>query len=213
MPGFLQRIRSDAVAGLSKQERQACETLLSGAADSAGDELPPRSFVRRWLLEDLTGALAEVGRNRQFDRGQQMYVSALCARCHRLGSVGVSIGPDLTSVTRRFSRQNLLESILQPSRVIAQDYRSQRIVTSEGKILEGRVIYSGDYRSPIMRIATNPLIPTQVVELEKSQVESFSASPVSFMPQGLLDTLQQDEILDLLAYIEAAGNPDHPNFR
>ena len=62
-------------------------------------------------------------------------------------------------------------------------------------------------------IATNPLTPAEVTEVEKSTIESHSPSPVSFMPQGLLDTLRKDEILDLFAYIQAGGDPEHPSFR
>ena len=213
MPGFLQNIRSDAIAGLNDEERQACKPLLAGGSDPDDDETTPRPFVKQWKFEELAGSLDEIGSGRRFQQGQQMYKAALCARCHRLGNVGTSLGPDLTSVASRFSRTNLLESILFPSRVIAENYRSQRLVTTEGKILEGRVVYAGDYRSPTLMVATNPLAPTQVTEVEKSQIESHWPSPVSFMPQGLLDTLQKDEILDLLAYIEAGGDPNHPSFR
>ena len=142
-----------------------------------------------------------------------MYAVALCSSCHRLGETGTPLGPDLTSLASRFSRTNLLESILFPSRIIAENYRSRRIVTSEGKVLEGRVINAGDFRTPTLKIVTNPLIATQVTEIEKSDIESHSPSPVSIMPKGLLDTLNMEEILDLLAYIEAAGNPDHLSFQ
>ena len=74
-----------------------------------------------------------------------------------LGTRGRSFGPDLTSVSRRFSRRNLLESIVDPSRVVADDYRSRRIVTTRGKVIEGHVVHSGDYRAEILKIATDPL--------------------------------------------------------
>ena len=213
MPGFLANIRKDAVASLSEQEREACETLLAGGADLDAPGSPPRPVVKQWQLEELSKALAKTGHSADFERGRQMYEAALCARCHRLGRVGRSIGPDLTAVSRRFSRQNLLESILVPSRVIADDYRSQRIVTSDGRVLEGRVVYRGDFRAPTLMIATNPLAPAEVTELAKSEIESHSPSSVSFMPQGLLDTLSQDEILDLFAYIQAGGDAEHPSYR
>ena len=142
-----------------------------------------------------------------------MFAVALCARCHRFGQQGMALGPDLTSVARRFSRQDILQSILEPSQVIAENYRSQQVVTTSGKVLEGRVSYTGDYRSPILKIATDPMFPGKLIEIPKSEIEEYSWSATSYMPSGLLDTLSREEILDLLAYIESGGEPQHPVYR
>ena len=96
-------------------------------------------------------------------------------------------------------------SIIQPSKVIADNYQSLRIITSDGKSYTGRVVPGGDYRSSTLRLATDAQNPGKIVEIEKSDIEEQSLSPVSWMPEGLLDTLTQNDILDLLAYLEAGG--------
>jgi putative heme-binding domain-containing protein len=91
--------------------------------------------------------------------------------------------------------------------VVDEKYRTEQIVTSDGRVLIGRIISGGDYRSTRLRLVTDPLRPGEVTEIDKSDVESHQASPQSPMPAGLLDTLTPAEIADLLAYLESAGRP------
>jgi hypothetical protein len=67
-------------------------------------------------------------------------------------------------------------------------------------------VESGDYRQSVLRIAVDPLRPWQTTEISKDKVESHRESPVSPMPEGLLNTLSRDEVLDLLAYLESGGS-------
>ena len=212
MRGFIDNIRRDALNGLTDDERTAALGLLDSAAASAETPLPRRQLVKQWKLADLVSP-NDVGRVADYEQGSKMFSAALCARCHRMGQQGTPLGPDLTSVARRFSRQDILRSILEPSQVIAENYRSHQVVTTAGKVLEGRVIHTGDYRSPTLKIATDPLFPGRFVEIPKSEIEEYSWSATSYMPTGLLDTLSREEILDLLAYIESGANPRHPTFR
>ena len=59
----------------------------------------------------------------------------------------------------------------------------------------------------------NPLAKTTPVVLKKSEIESRAKSPASIMPKGLLDKLTLEEILDLVAYIVARGDPKHKVFQ
>ena len=65
----------------------------------------------------------------------------------------------------------------------------------------GRPVTSGDYRAEKLRIATDPLRPSVVVELDKKEIELHRLAATSPMPAGLLDTFTRDEIADLLAYL------------
>jgi len=214
MPGFLEKIREDATTGLSSAERAELGTLLLPATEeSPRTESPPaRPLVQAWTLADFD-SLEAVGRERNHERGRRLYEAALCSRCHRLGPTGRPVGPDLTFVARRFHRRDLLEAILDPSKAIAENYRSHRIVTTDGKTYEGRVVSSGDYRDPTLKLATNPHAPAQLTVIPKAHIESHAESAVSFMPAGLLNTLNREEILDLLAFIEAAADEQAPPFR
>ena len=82
-----------------------------------------------------------------------------------------------------------------------------------GRVFTGRIVPGGDFRSPTLRVSTDPLDRAQFVEFAKAAIELHKRSPVSPMPKELVDYLSQNEILDLLAYINAAGRAEHPSFR
>ena len=80
-------------------------------------------------------------------------------------------------------------------------------MTTDGKVYVGRPVLGGDYRSQTLRMAVDPQHPFQVTEIDKRTIEEQQVSAISFMPEGLLDTLTADEIRDLLAFIESGGGP------
>ena len=134
-----------------------------------------------------------------------MFAAASCNRCHRVGLVGTLVGPDLTGASRRFSRRDILDAIISPSKVIPDVYRSVVVETEDGIIHTGRVVPSGDFRAPTLRLSTNPNAPHEVIEIDKIDIVAQKISNISWMPEGLLNTLNEEEILDLLAFIEAGG--------
>jgi len=115
------------------------------------------------------------------------------------------VGPDLTAVGNRFSKRDVLKSVLEPSAVVAEKYRNVQIVTADGQTVVGRVVASGDYRSPTLRISTDPLTPEKTIEVAKVEIEAHEFSKVSPMPKGLLSTLTASDIADLLEYLISAS--------
>lgn len=205
-------IRVEALAATPAEERAKLAALLSDvpAAESKATSAPPRPFVRAWQVSDLTGELAGGASGRDFHRGRALFTTAMCNRCHRLGGTGTPIGPELSAVGHRFGRKDLLETILVPSKVIDDKYRDVTLETTLGKVLVGRIV-SGD--DATILLSTNPVSFDQLERVAKRDIESQTPSPVSPMPAGLLNTLSAAEILDLLAYLESGGNPEHPAFR
>ncbi|MBI2948045.1 MAG: c-type cytochrome [Verrucomicrobia bacterium] len=216
LPKFLQQIKTEALAAVPELERPTYAALLESNRRVPAEISKPaesRSFVKEWTLADLVDSLAEVGHRRSFERGQAMFIAARCILCHQLGHVGRPVGPDLTEVASRFSRRDILESILEPSRVIADTYRNVIITTKQNEPVTGRVALEGDFRLEVLRVATDPFAPDKYTEIPKNSVVSYAESAVSPMPEGLLNLLTRDEILDLLAYLEAGGDSNHRNFR
>ena len=216
MPGFVKRIHDDAVTTLSEAEREQLKPLLAEIESDVSDGQTlavTRPIVRDWKMVDIEPALNEVGKHRDFKQGQNMFRAALCIQCHRMGTEGRPIGPDLTSISSRFSRRDIVASIISPSKVVAEQYRTDMILTTEGKVLTGRIVMQSDFRSPELLIATNPLQPWKLTKVPKALVESHTRTQLSSMPEGLLNTLTRDEILDLLAYVETAGRTSQQNFR
>jgi putative heme-binding domain-containing protein len=119
-------------------------------------------------------------------------------------------GPDLTAVGSRFDRRALLESIVEPSKSVAEVYRNLTIVTKASAIFEGRVV-GEDGRS--VTLAVNPVDSDHRRRIAKADIESQRVSDLSPMPEGLLNTLTREEILDLLAWVESGGDANHPSFK
>jgi putative heme-binding domain-containing protein len=207
MPGFLDRIGKEALAAVpDKTQRDRFAELL--AQDSAAPEQPtlPRTFVKKWTVQGALTATQAIDDQPNLRRGLELFTAASCSKCHRLGNVGTLVGPDLTSANSRFSRRDLLQSIIEPSKVIAENHRSLEIVTTEGKSYVGRPVLGGDYRSQTLRLAVDPQHPHESIEIDKRTIQQEQVSPVSWMPEGLLDTLTAQEIRDLLACIESGAN-------
>jgi putative heme-binding domain-containing protein len=216
MAGFLQKIREESVATLSPSERESLAAWLdqldedSQAVQTDADTVA-RPFVQKWRVDHALEDVKNIGGEPDLAAGALLFSAAACAKCHRLGGTGTLIGPDLTLVSSRFSRRDLLESIIEPSKVIPEKYQSVQVETVGGNVYVGRVVPSGDFRSPSLRLATDPRQPLQIIEIAKSDIESEQPAVVSWMPEGLLDTFTAEQIRDLLAYIESGGQTTAPD--
>lgn len=204
MPVFLKQIRADAVATLSDMEKTELGNLILETPPTDPPAGAPRPLVQNWKIDDFQSLLADTAQSGNRERGAKIFQEALCSRCHRFGSHGPAIGPDLSFISRRFSRRDMCDAILNPSKVVAEAYRSTQIIMTSGRVISGRVLTEGDFRSEKVRVQTNVLLPSSVVEIDKKEVEEVRHTEQSNMPQGLLDSFQLDEIRDLLAFLESA---------
>lgn len=207
----LKQIIDDAMQRLDAGERLRIAKIIDSAVDQPWSKLPPvqRQFVRAWKLDDLESELPAVDRGRNFERGAALFAEASCIRCHQIGTAGGVIGPDLTSVSRRFSRKDILRSILEPSAAIDIKYRSTLIVTDEGTTLIGAVVSEDD---DTLAVVIDPLIGSQHV-VPKRSIAERKLTETSPMPNGALNTLSRDEIFDLIAYVESGGDMNYKSFR
>ena len=159
-------------------------------------------------MPEFEGALQEAGEHRSFRRGKEAFTAAQCVQCHRMGNEGGSVGPDLTAVSSRFNRHDLLENILLPSKVISDRYQSYTITRRDGEEVNGTIIEETEEKLVVM---VDPMNQRRE-EVLKKDIASESVSKLSQMPEGLLNVLDRDEILDLVAYLEAGGRRDHTAF-
>ena len=162
-------------------------------------KLPTDSEQNNWtyheLLSYLTGPAATQG---DATRGAVVFEKAQCVKCHAYGDRGERVGPDLTTVSQRFQKKEILESILFPSQVISDQYATHTLILADGKVLTGMTSPVGD-GSVIVLDATG-----QKTTVNKDDVETVTRSKVSAMPDGLLNKLSIEEVVDLFTYLSGA---------
>jgi putative heme-binding domain-containing protein len=201
---FIANFKRDAMSTLSETERKELEPILAGHPSTVKKSVKPREFVRDWKMDDFAGSLDQVAHGRSFARGKAAFEAAQCLACHKLGNEGGAIGPDLTAVSSRFTRRDILESILEPSKVISEQYQSSNLFLKNGDDVSGRILEESPTEYVVL---TNPLLNTRAT-VKKSDVARLQPSQVSMMPAGLVSILTKDELLDLLAYLESGGKKD-----
>ncbi len=132
------------------------------------------------------------GRERFLD-GQSMQ----CSLCHRVQGSGRSVGPDMDGIGKQRSRQELLESILDPSKVIDLKYRSHQVLSTDGQLVNGLLVRDTDTEM-VIRSADG-----RNHRFSKDQIESRRLQAESLMPKGLAEDLTAQEVADLLAFLES----------
>jgi hypothetical protein len=210
---FLAHIRSDAMAKLAPTEAATIADLLKTLQKNApaAAAIAPRQFVKNWQMADLLPTIDESTKGRNFARGKAAFETVQCARCHRFGNEGGGgIGPDLTGVGARFQPADILESILLPSKVISDQYQTTEVRTKDGDVIVGHV--EGEDETTVT-VLTDPFNPDVKQRVKKTEIASRKPGKLSLMPEGLVDTLSREEILDLLAYIRSGGNTKDAAFK
>lgn len=168
--------------------------------------------ITEWKHSDFTEDLKRVGQHRNFDAGKQLFAALGCVQCHKLhkdDAAGVGVGPNIDETVKKYkqSASAVLLEILEPSRNIEEKYRQVTVALEDGKTHTG-VISSEDKATLTILSGT----PPKKVEIDRRSIDNRVASRVSIMPGSLLNTLDKEQILDLLAYLLAGGNPKDAAF-
>jgi len=146
------------------------------------------------------------GRNGSAERGRQIFTKGKCVKCHRFEKEGETIGPDLTSVRRRFQRKEIIESLIYPSLVISDQYRMVQVVTVDGLVHVGMPVPGNANDDKLVLLLSD----ATRLEVPKKQIEESAPSKVSVMPVGLLEDLTLEEIADLFAFLETSKHNPLP---
>ena len=202
--GYIRAIEREAMERLDGAARERVTTLLAELDAAAAEGVAPapaRPFVKQWDLAGVLAAVEGAGGDRSIERGKQAFAAARCVECHRFAGAGGSTGPDLTGVSRRFNRHDLLEAVADPSKVVSDQYQASVVTMKDGRVLNGRLLQIAGGR---MDVLTDPFT-LAVVSINPGEIESVEPSEISPMPAGLLDTLSAREIADLVAFLESAA--------
>lgn len=207
---FLTNIDKDAFANCTDAERLAIEA--SGIRKPyVVPELPKaKGPGKEYSVAEVIALAGDGLKARDFKNGEKMYKAARCVICHRFGGDGGATGPDLTQLAGRFNLKDLTDAIVDPSKVISDQYKASTIETKEGKVITGRIVSES---KDTITVVIDPENATKVAEIKKADIETNEPSKVSLMPKDLLKTLNEDEVRDLLAYLLSRGNPADAMFR
>ncbi len=206
--------RSELAAALTPADAQQLASVIFPPKPAAliPTAMPGHTF-KNWTLDDLAPKLDQVSRGRSYEKAKTALVSTQCVFCHKVSDdpalpAGV-FGPDLTQVSARFNRHDLLMHILEPSKFIDEKFKLVSVTRSDGTTLTGSLESEDDER---VTLRTNPLAPEQT-EIGKSMITARKVSDISPMPPGLLNALKAEQIMDVLAWFEAGGDPKHKVFQ
>src|SRR5207302_2544431 len=126
-------------------------------------------------------------------RGEVLFRTRACQTCHA-GSR--ALGPDLSGVANRFSRDDLFTAIIYPSRDVAPAYRTWVIETRAGQLVTGMIAFE----------SADGLIgqtgATTTVRIATADIVSRLPSNRSLMPNGLLKDLKAGDLADLYSYLQ-----------
>ena len=119
-------------------------------------------------------------------------------------------GPDLTSAGRSYSARDLLDQVINPSKVINEQFSAVTVVTEDGLPHTGVVVNLNGDR---LTLNTDLTDPNKRVIINRNTIEEIVISKTSPMPAGLFNRMTKEEILDLTAYLISGGDPKHEYFR
>ncbi len=212
---FMDDIRKDALAAVPEPDQAAVAAIIKSAPakrsplELMAEAFAGRSMVKEWKVADLAPLVEKGLTKRSFENGRKMFGASACFACHRFGNEGGAMGPDLTSAAGKFSARDLLESVIEPSKEVSDQYAPVVFKLNDGTTVTGRIVnLSGD----VYRVNSNMFDPDDLVNVDARKVLTIEPSKVSQMPEGLLNMLKQDEVLDLLAYLLSGGDAKHAMF-
>ncbi|MGL5095381.1 MAG: c-type cytochrome, partial [Planctomycetia bacterium] len=163
----------------------------------APGKLDPKKLPTPAVLAKRTG---------NADAGKQIAMKSLtnevqCLKCHTVRGQGGQIGPDLSMIGKKDSKENLYESILNPSKAIADQYVSVTVNTADGQTITGLVV--GESESTLTLRDANG----KDYAIPLKDVDSRKKSLVSLMPENLVAGLTEDELVDLVEYLMTLQTP------
>ncbi len=198
-PGHWQRMR-----GTLKVVKDLDEHLAQGHTE------PAAPVITEWKLADLEGELPQLAKGRDFAKGKALFTSVGCIACHKVGVDGVLWGPELTGVAAKYKgdAKAVLAEILEPSKNLEPRYRPVEFTVGNDDPFTAFLLKE---EGETLTLQTGPG-EAMVKQFAKKDLKS-RASNNSIMPPGLLNLLNKEQILDLLAFLQAGGDAQHAAFR
>jgi putative heme-binding domain-containing protein len=205
-PGHWRRMYGalHVVANLEEYQADPAAYLAANSIAIRDELLKLNTRRHEWTFGELISEVRELPAGRSFEVGRELFKVASCTSCHQLNKEGQIFGPDLAKLDEKnHTTENILRSILEPSKVIDEKYQSHVFALDSGKTITGMIL---EESTDVVRVVIDPLAKDKATVINKDEIDRRRKSIVSIMPKGLLDKLSQEEIFDLIAYVFARGN-------
>ena len=213
--GFIEKARQMALANVSKDKFKyyndiSGNSLLVASGRRVSVANNPKGPGRSWKLDEAVAVVTNDSTSRNFSQGKMLFSAVLCSSCHSMRGEGGATGPDLSQIGTRFSNKDILESIIDPSKVISDQYAATVFTLKDGSTVSGRLKNEegGKYY-----IATNPFTPQMLEVVLKKDVVEKKPSDVSIMFPGTINRLNKEELKDLMAYMISGANKNHAIYK
>jgi len=199
--GFFYAIADLGLTGFDKQLEagmngdNALQNNAAKAAFEAGKKALDRKGKKIAQLElaDVTAAVLKGHGN--VKQGQQLFAKQGCVACHAISLTAEQKGPYLGSVGVKFPREYLIESVLYPSKVVAQGFQTFLFDMKDGSSQMGFVTAEADGEITLRNIAG------QITKVKRTDVKEEKHLPQSMMPEGLAAGLTVEEFTSLIEYL------------
>ena len=204
---FLQNIRKEAANLLPPAEAARMANLIAQPIEpkDPGADLAARDVVQDWTMDDILPVTDEELAKSDLKNGKHMFVVGQCYKCHRIEGEGGIVGPDLTAAGRRFSNHDLVETIIDPSKAVSDQYQATVFLMESGDTIVGRI---ANIQPNAYMVQTDMLDPGRFTRLKVDEIEGKRPSKESMMPADLLNTMTRKEIIDLMGYMRSVGEID-----
>ncbi len=212
--GFINKARTAALTHVPKDQIEhyrelSGEALLSKSGNDLVEGPEAEGPGRRWTVAEALPIVEAGLTNRNFEKGKLMYAAGRCNACHTMRGEGGNIGPDLTQLGTRFGPKDMLESIIEPNKVVSDQYAATVFTMKDGSSILGRLTNENE---TAYIISQNPFAPEMLREVPKKDVAGTKYSYISTMYPGLVNNMNEEELKDLIAYLMAGGDDKHASY-
>lgn len=211
MEGYIDRMWADLLVHFPEAERALAEARKAEAlkardeaalallAEIEGESAGVESDLLQMSFEELADFLEYdpmAYQPQDLEQGKKVFLKAKCANCHVFGSVGNGGGPDLSTVTSRFRRRDLLEAIMYPSKVVSDQYEGIEVELEDFTTVAGMLVAETEDTITLITVQG------ERVEIPRESIVEQTEAEQSIMPEGLLYTMTQKELVSLIYFLE-----------
>ena len=207
---FIKAIQRKALENVPDEERAYFESLSSESmnrqADLMKDVRMPDGPGKNYTVAMVEKAFAENKKDANFANGENFYRASLCVSCHSVKGVGGNSGPELTQIGTRFSIKDIAEAIVDPSKTVSDRYRNNMYHLKNGNTIRGRAVEESDDE---IIVSINAFSPDITTAIKRKDIVKVEESRQSAMPAGLINSLNEKELSDLIAFLVAGGDENN----